>query len=189
MFPAVPQEQGGWTVHGERTAYDSPRVGVRLVDVGSPSGERFEHHVVDLSPVAIAVVVDDRDRVLMLWKYRFPVDQWGYEVPGGLVDEGETPRTAAARETTEETGWRVDGEPEHLLTVQPLPGQVRARCDAYLWRGATRLGDATDPEESHSRVEWVPVERVPELVRDGRILGAATAAALLAHHATRTSGR
>lgn len=179
----MPEEQGGWTIHGERAAFDDPWVGVRLVDVESPAGERFDYHVVELSAFAIAVVVDEDDRVLLLWKYRFPVDKWGYETPGGMIDPGETPAAAAARELTEETGWQVRGEPEHLCTLDPLPGQVRAPAEAYLWRGATHVGEATDPEEIHSVVEWVPIERVPGLVRDGKVLGSTTAAALLTCHA------
>lgn len=185
---AVPEEQGGWTTYGERSAYDNPWVAVRLVDVESPAGDRFEYHVVELAPIAIAVIVDDEDRVLLLWKYRFPVDLWGYEVPGGMVDEGELSVTSAARETTEETGWLLNGEPEHLLSIEPLPGQVRSRADVYLWQGATHVGEATDPEEVQTVVEWVPVERIPELVRDEKILGSSTATALLYYYATRRSG-
>lgn len=176
----VAEARGGWTVFGERTAYDSPWVRVHLADVEAPDGARFDHHVVELSRVAVALVVDDHDRALLLRKYRFPTDQWGYELPGGMVDDGEGPAAAAARETAEETGWRVEGEPEHLLGIEPLPGQVRARIDAYLWRAAEHVGDPTDPQEVGD-VEWVDLARVPDLVARGEVLGAATATALLYH--------
>lgn len=181
--PGVPEAVGGWTIFGERSAYDSPWVRVRLVDVEAPEGRRFDYHVVDLSRVAVALVVDD-DRVLLLWKYRFPAGQWGYELPGGIVDDGEAPGTAAARETAEETGWHVTGEGEHLLSIEPLPGQVRARIDAYLWRGAEHVGDPTDPAEDGT-VAWVDVARIPELVARGEVLGAATATALMYFYGTR----
>lgn len=179
----MPEPVGGWTIFGERTAYDSPWMQVKLVDVEAPEGKRFDYHVVELSRIAVALVVDAADRVLLLWKYRFPTEQWGYEAPGGMVDDGEEPVVAAARETAEETGWHVTGEPEHLLTLDPLPGQVRARVDAYLWRGATHVGDPTDPAED-GVAEWVELARVPGLVAGGRILGAATATALMYHLAT-----
>jgi ADP-ribose pyrophosphatase len=175
----VPEAEGGWTVHGERSAYDSPWVRVRLVDVDTPDGRRVDYHVVELARIALGVVVDDRDRVLLLWKYRFPVAQWGYELPGGMVDDGEEPVRAAARETAEETGWHVRGEPEHLVTLEPLPGQVRARTSAYLWRDAEHVGGPTDPEEVGD-VAWVDLAAVPDLVARGQVLGAGTATALLA---------
>ena len=55
-----------WKVYGERTLYDNPWVRLVKVDVEPPGGHRFEHHVVRLQRVAVAVVLDERDRVLML---------------------------------------------------------------------------------------------------------------------------
>ena len=179
----MPEAVGGWTIFGERSAYESPWVRVRLVDVEAPEGKRFDYHVVELSRIAVAMVLDDdADRVLLLWKYRFPAGQWGYELPGGIVDDGEDPATAAARETAEETGRHVAGEPEHLLSIEPLPGQVRARIDVYRWHGAEHVGRPTDPEED-GVATWVDLARIPELVAGGRILGAATATALMYHYA------
>jgi hypothetical protein len=60
-----------WQIHGERTLHDNRWVTLTLVDVEPPGVERFEHHVVRLHHVAIAAVVDEHDRVLMLWRYRF----------------------------------------------------------------------------------------------------------------------
>lgn len=62
----------------------------------------------------------------------------GYELLGGLVEEREEPARAAAREAEEESGWRPIGEPEHLIGFKPLPGQVTAPTDVYLWRQAVR---------------------------------------------------
>ncbi len=94
-------------MHGERVIYDSEWIRLALADVELPSGKRFEHHVVRMPYVAAGTVVDDPDRgVLLLWRHRFTTDTWGWEIPAGRVDEGETPAEAATRETVEEAGWR-----------------------------------------------------------------------------------
>ncbi|GLW95532.1 hypothetical protein Aglo03_63480 [Actinokineospora globicatena] len=134
--------------------------------------------MVHLARVAVALVVNERDEVLMLWRYRFPAEQWGYEPLGGMVDEGEDDAAAAAREAAEESGWRPVGEPEHLISFQPLPGQVTAPMDVYLWREAEHLGELTDTEEV-GRVEWVPLSQVNELARRQELLGSGTLVALL----------
>jgi len=64
-------------------------VNVSLADVEPPGGDRFEHRVVRLDRMAIALIVNRRDQILMSWRHRFVVDQWGYELFGGLVEPGE----------------------------------------------------------------------------------------------------
>jgi 8-oxo-dGTP pyrophosphatase MutT (NUDIX family) len=160
-----------WTVRDRRLVYDNPWIRVELVDVEPPAGGRFEHHVVRLDQVAVALIVDTSDRVLTLWRYRFATEQWGYEIVGGLVEVGEEPVVTAARECVEETGWRPVGEVEHLVSFQPLPGMVDSMVHAFLWRGAEKVGEPTDGEEA-ARIEWVPVDRLVELVRLGEVLGA-----------------
>ena len=60
-----------WEQHGERTVYQSPWVQVTTVDVTPPDGNRFEHHAVRLKRVAMVVVLDSEDRVLLVWRHRF----------------------------------------------------------------------------------------------------------------------
>lgn len=178
------ETRGAWKRYGERLVYDNRWVRLGLVDVEAPNGERWEYHVVHLDRIAVGLIVDDDDRVLMLWRYRFPTDQWGYELQGGLVEEGEEPAETAAREIVEETGWRPIGEPEHLISFEPLPGQVTAPVDVYLWRKAEQVGEPTDTEEV-GRLEWVPLSRIPELARQQQILGAGALVPLLYHLASR----
>lgn len=173
-----------WKVHGKQTVYDSRWVKVDLVDVEPPDGSRFEHHVVRLDHVAVALLVNDNEEVLTLWRYRFAVDQWGYELIGGLVEEGEQPATTAAREAEEETGWRPIGEPEYIGTFQPLPGIIDAPVDAYMWRAADKVGEPTDAEEA-ARIDWIPIDRVLELVQRGEVLGAGAIVPLLYYLASR----
>jgi len=166
--------------------YDSQWVRLALVDVEAPNRRRWDHHVVHLDRIAIALIVNAEDRALMLWRYRFATEQWGYELLGGLVDAGEHAATTAAREAEEESGWRPVGEPEHLVTFQPLPGQVTAQTDVYLWREAEQVGEPTDTEEA-GRVEWVPLSRVTELAQRQELLGAGTLVALLYYLALRAA--
>ena len=162
-----------WTVRGERTVYDNPWVRLVLVDVEPPDGRRFEHHVVRLGRIAIALVVDDQERVLTLYRYRFATGEWGYELLGGIVEPGEEASATAAREVEEESGWRPRGEPEHLASFQPLPGMVDAPVDLFVWRGAEKVGEPTDAEEA-ARIEWKPVQEMVELARQGQLLGSGT---------------
>ena len=81
-----------WIVHGERMIYESEWVSLALTDIEIPGGPRFDHHVVRMPAEASGTVIDVADRgVLLLWRHRFTTDTWGWEVPAGRVDAGETP--------------------------------------------------------------------------------------------------
>lgn len=177
-------DAGRWTVHGERSLYDNPWVRLVKVDVEPPNGRRFEHHVVRLQRVAIAAVMDDKDRVLMLWRHRFVTDEWGWELPGGIVDAGEAGAETASREVEEETGWRP-GTMTHLLTFQPMIGMVDSPHELYVAQGAQHIGDPTDTEEA-GRVEWVPMASVLGLINKGEVLGSGSLVGLLHLLATRS---
>lgn len=177
VIVAAPKGLEPWLIHGERDVYDNRWVKLQLWDVEPPGMNRFEHHVVKLHHVAITAVLDDQDRVLMMWRYRFVPQQWGWELPGGIVDDGEDPATTALREVEEETGWRPNPV-EHVVTYQPMVGMVDSPHEIFVSRGAERVGDPTDPEEA-GHIEWVPLADIPGLMARGELMGSGTLVALL----------
>ena len=131
-----------WIVHGERTIYDSEWMRLALVDVEIPGHRRFDHHVLRMPAAASGTVVHDADRgVLLLWRHRFITDTWGWEIPAGRIDDGETPEEAARRETLEETGWQP-GPLRHLTTYYPHNGSSDATFHLFAADGAVVRGRA-----------------------------------------------
>ncbi|MFM2072963.1 MAG: hypothetical protein RLZZ623_3227 [Actinomycetota bacterium] len=167
-----------WTVHGERIIYDSPWIRLALTDVEIPGGARFDHHVIRTTADASGTVIADPERgVLLLWRHRFTTDTWGWEVPAGRVDAGETPLEAAAREAYEETGWQP-GPIRHLTTYFPHNGSSDATFHLFVADGATYVGEPTDPSESE-RVEWVELSRLRTEISAGHIGDGLSLTALL----------
>jgi 8-oxo-dGTP pyrophosphatase MutT (NUDIX family) len=167
-----------WTIHGERVIYESDWVRLALTDVELPSGKRFEHHVVRMPYHAAGTVVDDPDRgVLLLWRHRFTTGTWGWEVPAGRIDEGETAAEAAVRETLEETGWRPG--PVTLMTSYfPHNGLSDSTFHLFAATSAEHVGDPCDGDEAE-RVEWLPWPDVVAEMRAGRVGDGLSLTALL----------
>ncbi|GIH09150.1 NUDIX hydrolase [Rhizocola hellebori] len=174
----TPDEAMRWKVFGERPVYSDEWM--RLVQVDVQVGtQRFWHDVVRLPAVAVGVILDQQERVLLLRRHRFAVDQIGWELPGGLRELGETGAQTVAREAVEETGWRPIGEFELLSRYQPMPGMIDCLHEIYLVRGAELVGTPSDPHEV-GEVAWVELSEVPRLIAEGAFLGSGPLVGLLA---------
>ena len=165
-------------MHGERLIYASEWMSLALTDVELPSGKRFDHHVLRMPAEAAGVVVDDPARgVLLLWRHRFTTDTWGWEVPAGRVDAGESPEEAARREMVEESGWQP-GHLEPMTTYFPHNGISDATFHLFVTTTAEHVGEPSDPDEAE-RVEWLPWETLLDELRAGRVLDGLSLTALL----------
>jgi DNA-binding FadR family transcriptional regulator/8-oxo-dGTP pyrophosphatase MutT (NUDIX family) len=167
-----------WIVHGERPIYENYWVTVTQADIQTPDGERFDHHKVYLPPAAMTAMLDDQGRVFMMWRHRFVSDTWNWELPGGVVDDGEDPAGTAAREILEETGYRPTGELEHVVTFQPMIGTVASPHHVYVARGVEYVTAPTEVNEAQ-RTAWIPLEQIPELIARGEIANSGALVALL----------
>lgn len=167
-----------WVTHGQRNLYSSEWIRLDKVDVEQPNGNRFEHHAVWMPPAAMTALLDDSlARVLLLWRHRFVPDIWNWELPGGLIDEGEAPERTAAREIEEETGYRPRTL-QHLVTFEPMIGMLDCPHHVFLGRGAEHVGEPTETAEL-ARMEWIPLDDVPSLIRSGEVKNSGTLVALL----------
>lgn len=164
--PPVP-ERSRWTVHGERLVYESEWMSMALIDVELASGLRFEHHAVRYPQAAVGTLVVVEDRVLMIWRHRVITDSWGWEIPAGRIEPGETVAEAARREALEETGWEP-GPTRRVMTWHPANGTSDLVFHLELATEARHRGEPTDLDEVE-RVEWVPVGDLRELLRSAQV--------------------
>jgi 8-oxo-dGTP pyrophosphatase MutT (NUDIX family) len=166
-----------WKIHGERLVDETRRLRLSVASVELPDGVKFEQYVLRMPKAAMVVVLDDQSRVLMMWRHRFIIDRWVWELPGGYVDPDEDPMVTAAREVEEEIGWR----PRHLaplLSIQPSVGTTDAENLLFVARGADYIGAPEDINEAE-RVEWIDLDTVRDRISSGQVVGAPSIAGLL----------
>lgn len=143
-----------------------------------PDGVEFSQVVLRVDPAAMCVLVNERAEALMMRRHRFIPDLDVWELPGGYLNEGETPAQCAEREAVEESGWRP-GRVEHLVTFEPMTGTASAPNHVYLGLDPRPVDGAAMDVNEGSEVRWIPLADVPAMV-GGMTLGAASVIGLLA---------
>jgi 8-oxo-dGTP pyrophosphatase MutT (NUDIX family) len=157
------------------------------VDVGrfeGPDGRVFERDVVR-SPGAVAAIPlmfddDGVPSVVMVRQYRPPLDRWVLEIPAGMRDVPDEPTEAtAARELEEEVGLRA-GSMTHLVDFYPSAGMTDSVLYLYLATDLTTVDRQTQgPEEEHSEVVHLTLDRALAMVASGEIKDAKSIVGLL----------
>lgn len=166
-----------WKVRSERLLYSDDWLQLWMADVELPDGRHLDHRKMHTRDGSYAVVVED-GQVLLMWRHRFIPDTWGWEIPGGGIDPGETPAAAAAREFEEETGWRPTSPLRPLIQVLPMTGLLSIKHHIFRMDSASYVGPPLHGFESE-RIEWVALDEVPRLIEKGDILDGPTLTAML----------
>src|SRR5271154_3559448 len=95
----------GWQNLGEEPIIETPWFQLKQAQVELPGGRRLDHYLLRVPPLVLTAILDDTDRVLLLWRHRFIADSWGFELPSGIADPAEDLGAAAARQALAESGW------------------------------------------------------------------------------------
>jgi 8-oxo-dGTP pyrophosphatase MutT (NUDIX family) len=164
---SVDPPRGTWLQRGERVLYDSAWVQLAIADVLLPDGTQVDHHLVRLPRPAAGTVIVADGAVLLMYRHRFITDTWGWEIPAGMVDDGETIAAAAIREALEESGWEpINVEP--LCAFRPAVGVMDQTFHIFVTRDAVHRGDPVDVNEA-ARIEWHSVAAVLAMLGSGEI--------------------
>jgi ADP-ribose pyrophosphatase len=132
------------------------------------SGKTHDFFVTHLADGVHAIAVTTDQQLVMVRQFRAGSRRDSLETPGGLLDTGEDPYAAGARELLEETGYAGDS-PELLGTIYPIPALLSMRISTIVIRNARPITEPhLDPSEELA-IELVPVKDVPLLITSGRI--------------------
>jgi len=136
--------------------------------VSPRTGKELDAVVIDSSDWVNVIALTDDEQVVMVRQYRFGTDTITLEVPGGLVDPGEAPEAAAARELREETGYEA-ARWTPLGVIHPNPAFMRNRLHAFLAEGAHRVGELLQDDGEDIEVETRPLGDIDAMIASGEI--------------------
>jgi 8-oxo-dGTP pyrophosphatase MutT (NUDIX family) len=159
-----------WKRLGSRELLRCPIFTLTERENEGPGGRKGRFTVLEAPEWATVVPMirhDGKDCFLMVRQYRHGSDELSLEFPGGVVEEGEAPAVAAARELKEETGYEASSL-RLAGSVFPNPAIMSNHFHVFLAEGLSRSGE-TDLDE-HEVIDsfMVPVEEVRSSMGKGQ---------------------
>lgn len=131
-----------------------------------PDGREADWDILDTpATVSVLALTEDGDAVLVR-QYRPGVDRLVLSLPGGLVDEGESPVAAGLRELREETGFGASSG-ALVASVDP-PGHTRPRHTVIARGCVLEAEQLLDPLED-IEVVLVPLAELRRLLPSGEL--------------------
>jgi len=167
-----------WQVLSEKNVYENPWIQLTEFDVLNPSGGKGIYGKVHFKGTAIGVLpLDEALNTWLVGQYRFPLNQYSWEIPEGGGPLGTDPLVSAQRELLEETGL-VAAEWSPLLEMH-LSNSVSDEYGlVYLARQLEQR--EAEPEETEQLVvKKIPFEEAYRMVERGTITDSLSMAAIL----------
>jgi ADP-ribose pyrophosphatase len=154
----------------------------RIVDLGMedvtlPDGRTIELEIVRHAGAAAVAAVDERGCVVLIRQYRHAAGGYIWELPAGILKDGEPPAECAARELREEVGLGAR-RLSKLGSILTTPGFTDERIHLVLGREHTDGETEREDDEVIEEVRRVPLRDALTMVRDGEIVDSKTIAGL-----------
>lgn len=167
-----------WEILSSEVQYDNKWIRLTEHQVINPNGGQGIYGVVHFKNLAIGVVaLDEAQGIYLVGQYRFPLEQFSWEIPEGGGPLEEDALESAKRELLEETGL-VARSWIPILHMHLSNSVSDETSVVYLAQDLEQ--HAAQPEETEQlTVQRLPFEQVYQMVKDHRITDSISVAAIM----------
>ncbi len=172
------KDPSAWTVEATDEVADCRvfRV-VRHRSCKVSDGRKSDWYVIDTRDFVNVVALTPHSELVLVRQFRHGTGTFSWEIPGGMVDEGEDPLRAGVRELREETGFEGT-EAGVFAKCDPNPAIMNNRCHYVLVRDAVPVGGLEWDEHEEMEIRLMPMEEVWAAAARGEFTHSLTLAAL-----------
>jgi len=157
--------------------YEGKAFGVRRDELIEPTGVRTVREMVTHPGSVVVLPVLGDGKIVLVQQYRHAAKQYLWELVAGRMEEGEDPKSGAARELLEETGYRAK-KFSLFLDLFPTPGFLEERMFLLLAEGLT-AGEAQPEEDEKLLVASYSQKQLEAMIRERTLRDAKSIAGLL----------
>lgn len=167
-----------WKVKSKKTVYENPWIKVENHEVLNPAGNEGIYGTVHFKNIAIGIIPITRNQeTYLVGQYRFPLNQYSWEIPEGGGKWGIDPLESAKRELREETGL-VAQKWEESIRIHTSNSVSDEIGIIYLAKDLEQF-EAQPDEDEILEIKKLPIKEAIQMVLDGQITDSLSVAGLL----------
>ena len=157
------------------SSYFRPRL--RLDKVELPNGKFLDATIFEFRTWANVIALTKNNEVVLIKQYRHGVQEVLWEIPGGVVEDGEDPLEGVKRELLEETGYTAS-EFIQVGALYPNPAIQTNTMYCFLALNAEKVTGQSLDDGEDIEVHLVPLDELIEMAKRGEFPHALQVAAL-----------
>jgi 8-oxo-dGTP pyrophosphatase MutT (NUDIX family) len=171
-------EKNPWITTKSLDVYESAWIKVVKHDVINPAGNPGIYSVVNFKNLAIGILpIDNEGFTWLVGQWRYPIEEYSWEIPEGGGDLNLEPVISAKRELKEETGI-VANDFTELMRLHLSNSATNELAIIFIAKNL--VFEEAEPEESEVlQVKKIHLSEAYEWVMSGKITDAITVAAIL----------
>ena len=167
-----------WQTLNSAVRYENPWLAIRHEEVVTPAGTPGIYGVVSFKNKAVGVIPLDEDgNTYLVGQYRYPLDEYSWEIPEGGSPLGTDPLESAKRELKEETGLEAS-QCTPIARIHTSNSATDEEGFLYIAEGLTQ-GDHEPEETEELRIWKLPLAEAVDMVMASRITDALSVSGLL----------
>lgn len=132
------------------------------------TNKAHDFYILESADWVNVIPITPRNEVVLIRQYRHGTREITLEIPGGIFEPNDTLEETARRELFEETGYQ-GSEMVLLGQVHPNPAFLNNQCYTYLARNVFLAGEQEQDEKEDIEVLLRPLDKIPNLIREGEI--------------------
>ncbi len=140
------------------------------LDTQDPKGKAYTFYRLECVDWVNVLALTAKQEVVLVSQFRAGIEALSLELPGGLIEPAEDPKTAALRELKEETGYAT--EPENTISlgyILPNPAILNNRCHLFLARDVRCVAPTHWDETESLEIILMPYANFLQQIEKGDI--------------------
>jgi len=164
----LPSQPNPWKITSSEIVHETPWVRINHHTVINPGGSEGVYAVTEFKNLAIGILpLDENNNTWIVGQYRFPINQYSWEIPEGGGKPDVPPLESAQRELEEECGI-VARDWQLLLTAHTSNSATNEIAYMYVARGLSFTQSHPD-EDERLEVKKLPFDELYQLVMNNEI--------------------